>query len=122
MILIISINIFLNSELKIMDNFILQSWNVGFADVEKQRTNKCFDNTIISELKKGVYLFQEISDLVKNNKNCIFRNNETIIEQNKQLKLQTQPYGNAVFWTEEFKFIKIIEPSYLIPFLKKNIY
>jgi exonuclease III len=102
-----------------MDNFIVQIWNVGYADVDKQRRENNFDEGFLN-VKKGIYLYQEISDKISNYDKNIFRNNTSVKYENGEMKVDKQPYGTAILWTNEFEFIEINEPSYLGPYIKNN--
>lgn len=100
-----------------MNNFIVQTWNVGSADVDKQRKENNLDENIINDLQNGIYLFQEISDKVKQYKNVIYQSNSS---RNKDSSIELQPYGCAIHWTDKFKFIQLVEPRYYKPIYDKT--
>jgi hypothetical protein len=98
-----------------MNNFIVQSWNVGSPDVDRQRRENKLDDSVLKNLDNGIYLFQEISNKIKDYKNMIFQENRAIIKKNDEMLVESQPYGCAVHWTDDFKFIQIFQPRYFKP-------
>jgi exonuclease III len=100
-----------------MDNFIVQTWNVGSADVDKQRKENHLDETVLNDLQNGIYLFQEISNKAKQYKNIIYQSNSN---RNKDSTIELQPYGCAIYWTDKFKFVQVVEPRYFKPIYDKS--